>query len=539
MLLLSTCTEIVRRMGGQAWWRLFVLVLAALVVPLAVAGPLGSLERAVMPGPVIEGHAKYENECEKCHSPFSKDQQGDLCAACHKEVRADIQEKKGFHGRSSEVGRHDCRVCHTEHKGRGAQVVLLDKGTFNHEQSDFPLKDSHARVACAACHKPGKKFREAPGRCLDCHKDVEPHKGKLGERCEVCHRETHWGEFVFDHARTNFPLDGKHQGVGCSDCHVNERYKGITKVCAECHANDDKHQGQYGHKCDNCHLTRGWHAVKFDHDRDTKFKLDGRHQSTSCNECHTGKDIYKEKLKSDCYTCHRLKDEHKGLYGKKCQDCHTTKGWGEAKFDHDKDTKFKLKGKHKKVTCVDCHPGDLFKDKAPTDCFGCHRQDDVHRGQQGKECQKCHAEDGWIKEVDFDHDLTKFPLLGAHATLACEECHTSTSFKDAKGNCLACHEADDVHKKRLGPRCERCHNSADWKLWVFDHDKQTKFPLDGAHSKRHCDACHTEPVEDKFDVPSDCYSCHARDDVHSGGYGRNCQRCHVTESFRKFTRLQR
>jgi len=512
-------------------WCLFAVWLTALP---AVAGPLGSLERAVMPGPLIEDHAKYEAQCEKCHSPFDKSSQNDLCLDCHKEVRADLQQKKGFHGRTPDISKRDCKICHTDHKGRKADVVLLDESTFNHDQTDFPLRDSHIHVNCAACHKPEKKFREAPSRCIDCHKDDEPHRGKLGERCEICHKETRWAEFFFDHAKTEFPLEGKHVGVPCANCHVAERYKGIAKTCVECHRNDDEHKGQYGKKCDNCHLARGWHAVKFNHDKDTKFKLEGRHQTVSCGECHKGKDIYNENLKTDCFSCHKLKDEHKGLYGKKCHDCHTTQAWSEIKFNHDKDTEYPLKGKHKKVACVDCHPGDLYKDETPDDCYACHRQDDVHQGQEGKQCHKCHSEEGWIKEVDFDHDLTKFPLLGAHATVSCEECHSTTSFKDTQRTCIACHAADDVHKKRQGPHCARCHNSTDWKTWVFDHDKETDFSLDGAHAKIHCDACHREAVEDKVQTPSDCYSCHSQDDAHNGSYGRACGRCHGTESFRKF-----
>jgi hypothetical protein len=30
-----------------------------------------------------------------------------------------------------------------------------------------------------------------------------------------------------------------------------------------------------------------------------------------------------------------------------------------------------------------------------------------------------------------------------------------------------------------------------------------------------------------------CASCHDDDDVHHGEFGRDCQRCHVTSSFKK------
>mgnify|MGYP000049967641 CR=1 FL=1 len=521
----------------HSFHRLRYLVLAWLLLPIVGhAGPFGALDRAMMPGKVIEGHAKYENECEKCHSAFDKDNQNDLCLDCHKEVRADVQKKTGYHGRIRDIEQQQCKVCHTEHKGRTARVVLLDVATFNHDQTDYELHDSHQRVGCGGCHATNKKHREAPSKCVDCHEKDDPHKAKLGKRCDICHKESKWQTFFFDHSKTEFALKGKHVGVKCETCHVNERYKGIPTKCAECHINDDKHEGHYGKKCESCHAENGWAGIKFDHDKDTKYKLEAKHKQVTCGQCHKGDDIYKENLKTDCYSCHKLKDDHKGRYGQKCHTCHTPKGWTEIKFNHDKETKYPLKGKHKKVECVDCHPGDMYKDKAPKDCYSCHRQNDPHKGQEGKSCHKCHTPDGWIKEVDFDHDLTKFPLLGAHATISCEECHTTTSFQDAKVECATCHAGDDVHKRKQGPHCGRCHNSTDWKVWIFDHDKDTKFKLDGTHKKVHCDACHKDPVKDTIKLAKDCYSCHAKDDIHTGTYGRACERCHNTESFKQFSR---
>ena len=200
-------------------------------------------------------------------------------------------------------------------------------------------------------------------------------------------------------------------------------------------------------------------------------------------------------------------------------------------FDHAK-TDFALKGKHQKVACGDCHVGKLGQEKLPKDCFGCHRSHDIHRGQQGKQCQDCHNEKSWTERVAFDHNLVKFPLLGAHASLACEECHDSGSFKDAKSQCVSCHKQDDVHRQRLGSDCGQCHYVGDWKIWSFNHDKQTKFELKGKHRGITCHACHREPVQDnKFDLPMDCYYCHVKDDAHAGGFGRRCGRCHGVESF--------
>ena len=63
------------------------------------------------------------------------------------------------------------------------------------------------------------------------------------------------------------------------------------------------------------------------------------------------------------------------------------------------------------------------RDKLSTTCVSCHKKDDPHRGQLGPNCETCHNERGWRQKVAFDHDLTRFPLIGHHGLVPCEESH--------------------------------------------------------------------------------------------------------------------
>jgi len=119
------------------------------------------LETAVMPGQVIQGHAKLESECKNCHVRFNRAAQSGQCLDCHKDVARDVAQRKGYHGRVSEK---ECRACHTEHKGRNAEIAPVDARTFDHRMTDFVLKGGHAspKVECRACHVPSKKYRETP-----------------------------------------------------------------------------------------------------------------------------------------------------------------------------------------------------------------------------------------------------------------------------------------------------------------------------------------------------------------------------------------
>ncbi|MDH5526508.1 MAG: cytochrome C [Nitrospirota bacterium] len=497
----------------------------------ALAGPL---ERLVMPGELISGHAKYEDTCTNCHKRFSKGVQNNLCLDCHKDVASDVGKKRGFHGRSPQVANQECQVCHTDHVGRSADVVGLNRETFDHNQTDYRLKGRHQRVRCDGCHKPDKKFRDAPATCLACHKEDDAHDGRLGEKCEDCHSTAGWKKTAFDHDKTDFPLRDSHMDVACAMCHPGEKYKGVPDTCVACHKINDVHRGANGDKCEDCHTPDKWDRVRFDHDKDTDFPLKGSHKEVTCKACHTG-DLYKDELKTDCHSCHKNDDEHKGRYGEKCDSCHTPRAWDRVIFDHDKDTDFRLKGAHEKARCRSCHKGVLYKEELKTDCYACHKGDDVHDGRQGENCAQCHRETGWRDQVRFDHDLTPFPLIGQHAVTPCEECHLDRRYVKTEGECYACHKKQDEHKRRLGSLCGTCHNPNGWPLWSFDHNRQTEFKLDGKHEGLDCLACHKTPSKKGVKQPNTCGACHLQDDVHSEQFGRDCGRCHTTESFSDIT----
>ncbi|MDH5547200.1 MAG: cytochrome C [Gammaproteobacteria bacterium] len=498
----------------------------------AMAGPMDRFERMVMPGKLSTGHVKYEKDCNNCHKPFEKGAQSDLCLDCHKKVNKDVVDKKGFHGRVPNIDTRKCSDCHKEHRGRDADIVAFDRDTFDHDRSDFKLKGSHTRLGCVNCHDPKTKYRDAGQGCVDCHKTDDAHEKRLGEKCGNCHIETVWGEAHYDHDKTKFKLEANHKHVACIDCHPNQRYEETPKGCYTCHQLRDVHEGNNGKKCESCHNAYFWNEIKFDHNKDTKYELEGRHVTVDCQSCHRG-DVYK-KIGKECIKCHKKEDAHRGLFGEKCHDCHISRSWSRATFNHNKDTKFELIGAHRKVDCVACHRADVYAD-LKKDCYACHRKNDVHEGQEGKDCKHCHNEKGWTSEVFFDHDLTRFPLLDSHAVTACEECHLTPAFKDTDTQCFSCHKKDDekIHKLRLGENCSLCHNSNDWKKWFFDHDKQTDYKLTGGHKGLDCHACHTKPVKKEIKLSDKCVDCHEQDDYHHGAFGRECARCHITESFKK------
>jgi hypothetical protein len=495
----------------------------ALACAAARAQPL---EKVLMPGPVIQGHAKVEDDCRSCHVPFDRGAQNGLCLACHKETAADLRQQQGLHGR---LAPQPCRSCHTEHKGRDARIAPLDPAAFDHAQTDFALRGAHARqpLECRSCHAAGKKYREAPTQCIGCHARDDAHKGRLGRACADCHGEASWKDTRFDHGKTRFALHGRHAALKCESCHKGERYRGVPTACAGCHSKDDRHRGSLGNACGNCHTEASWKVAAFDHAR-TRFPLRGKHAPLECRSCHRSA-VYKE-APSACIGCHRKDDKHRGTLGEACASCHTERSWKETTFDHSR-ARFPLAGRHARARCESCHRDADFR-RTPSQCTACHAKEDVHAGQQGARCDSCHDARAW-KGARFEHAQARFALVGRHLTVACKSCHATQRFKDAPGECVACHARKDVHKKRLGPRCDGCHNARSWAAWDYNHGRQTRFALDGAHRRLDCYACHRRPVEGRPLLATSCASCHGADDVHSGAFGRRCEACHVTASFRQ------
>jgi hypothetical protein len=186
--------------------------------------------------------------------------------------------------------------------------------------------------------------------------------------------------------------------------------------------------------------------------------------------------------------------------------------------------------------CAGCHkppagsypPGPLRYHFDSLSCESCHRNphEPGIAGADPLKCESCHTARSWKDLRAFDHDRTRFALLGAHRTLACTECHRPSvtagfraiAFHDTPAACIACHE--DVHGGQFGPSgdagCSQCHALVAWRPSIFNHEKQSHFSLKGAHEAVPCRDCHTqtEQLDGRTVViyrkaPSVCSDCHS------------------------------
>ena len=159
-----------------------------------------NVETLLMPGKVTQAHEKQEESCANCHDRSNVRTQTSLCVDCHKDIAADLKQQHGYHGRMTNAGVGECRACHTEHRGRKADIVQLSRVQFDHHLTDFALEGAHAALGCESCHKKGEPWRKAPVTCIGCHKADDVHRGQFTQSCGECHSSLTWtgGKFELD-----------------------------------------------------------------------------------------------------------------------------------------------------------------------------------------------------------------------------------------------------------------------------------------------------------------------------------------------------
>ena len=211
--------------------------------------------------------------------------------------------------------------------------------------------------------------------------------------------------------------------------------------------------------------------------------------------------------------------------------------------------------------CIECH---TLGDKVTNDkCLGCHAElktrIDLGKGYhssadvKGKKCSSCHSDHHGLNfqilrfdKDKFNHNLTGFPLSGAHAKKLCKDCHkpefiSAARIKSKKftylgltTNCIPCHQ--DYHQKTITAPCLDCHSNDAFKPAPKFNHATTKYPLAGMHQAVPCEKCHPLTLTNNIKFQkfagvqfAQCSNCHA--DPHKGQFGTNCMGCHSETSF--------
>ena len=244
-----------------------------------------------------EHQGRMGSDCSRCHTlggwkeiarnSFERDFRHDrtrfrlrgahvdaTCAACHtmagtatEGIRlsfATAERNKAYPRPAAD----DCLSCHLDY--HEASFVTTDGGatcgnchgeetwlptTYDiarHNVGEtFVLTGAHLATPCGDCHRGAApdpealRFRMSHERCRDCHEADDPHGAQFADRaCTECHDTDAFRVVSFDHAKTRYPLDGRHQDVDCGACH---------RTTTDARGRDVRTYRPLGMRCEDCH----------------------------------------------------------------------------------------------------------------------------------------------------------------------------------------------------------------------------------------------------------------------------------------------
>jgi hypothetical protein len=161
---------------------------------------------------------------------------GEKCSDCHEDIHKNYISEKYYPDSK-------CENCHNEMQWSAIE--------FDHNTTDYNLKGAHEKPSCRDCHfhesEEGKyiqRFSNLGHKCTECHDDI--HQNQFNEKyesCTSCHNLNKWEPTDFDHSKTRFALDGKHEKLACNKCHEIKVENGTEYTyfinnnikCEDCH----------------------------------------------------------------------------------------------------------------------------------------------------------------------------------------------------------------------------------------------------------------------------------------------------------------
>jgi hypothetical protein len=167
-----------------------------------------------------------------------------------------------------------------------------------------------------------------------------------------------------------------------------------------------------------------------------------------------------------------------------------------------------LENAHADLDCADCH---VQGQEVTTDCAGCHQP--PSEPHYGPNCAECHTPTTFA-DARLPSEMHPIALEGAHQTAACEGCHIEGQDTPAFV-CSNCHERPQNH---LPGECDTCHSPVGWSqsvAFLVDMAPEVEHELEG---RADCLVCH-DPAGEIKPAPSN----------HVDYANEQCTLCHKAE----------
>ena len=407
--------------------------------------------------------AHVQTACTQCHvgrHVHGTCQRSALAATCR------ITRRRPIPNHVAAGFPQDCTACHTTTQWKGA--------TFDHNRTRFALTGAHVQTACTQCHSSGV-YTGLATTCVTCHlpnyqKTTNPNHTAAGfpQDCTVCHNTTAWARSTFDHnAATQFPLTGAHVQATCTQCHAGGKYAGTSTPVP------------------------GLPSRGLSEDHQSEPRLGGIPADMLCLPRHHGVVTgVVQPQHGDAVSAHRSACASRlrpvPLGGRICGsgDNLCLVPPGELSEDHQSEPRRgrfpagllrlplhdrlgrrrvrSLEGalpagrRHTSVPSAPVATRAASTRGSPPPASSCHLAE-LTRGRRTpnhatagfpQQCELCHTPAGWVP-ASFNHASTRFPLTGAHTSVACASCHIGGKYAGTPTDCYSCHKAIVCTRPRI------------------------------------------------------------------------------------------
>ena len=231
-----------------------------------------ALQRQASPGALSTAHAALEEDCAGCHTPVAGADDA-KCIGCHANATTLLQRQPtAFH---ADIG--NCSQCHVEHRGRDANLRLMDHEALAHiglerlgsqertadlEQQILHWVNAHPSGSAPTSSHPEASPLEATLICSTCHASKQPHAGLFGEECAACHATQRWTIERFQHPSP--------RSTDCVQCHQAPpshymmHFEMVSKRIAKpvLPGTNTSHEGATVNQCYLCHETTSWNDIE-------------------------------------------------------------------------------------------------------------------------------------------------------------------------------------------------------------------------------------------------------------------------------------
>ncbi|HXG21051.1 MAG TPA: FHA domain-containing protein, partial [Methylomirabilota bacterium] len=366
-------------------------------------------------GDLVKGHAKWQNDCTTCHTPWGLQAVDDACVTCH--IKPETKGREYFR-LTPTLARNECVSCHTEHRGQDFDIVGRQENGAGAPGRGVHLnligfKGENATF-CWKCHGEGiqtRRFQDRPieeyyrkvfltaetapsasGRVVNPLKPLPSSSTPVSREAWLRSHQAKETGLRYGHTKHDLDIAKANQDkLACTACHLRTSEETPPRPAAALIEGDIAFPGHA--QCIDCH--KDW-LVDRDPQAAVKFKASGE-----CKRCHTSEDGGVTRVRSRIQYVNFSHESHT-RESSACEQCHRIVLTETQYLPVLRSTEAYPVSMN---TCYQCHAEEKQRHpQATLDCLGCH-------GVHHTYASVTPLAASWARKLTFDNVLLMLGVI--------------------------------------------------------------------------------------------------------------------------------